>query len=66
MFKSPNALTFTRICWVASWPVEEWNQVSVAHPPGLIVVMSVFLDKPITLFAHVVWDDTMQEGDGIF
>lgn len=51
---------------LAAETVEEWNQVSVAHPPGLIVVMSVFLDKPITLFSHVVWDDTMREGDGIF
>lgn len=52
---------------LAAETVEEWNQVSVAwHPPELIVVMSVFLDKPVTLFAQVVWDDTMREGDGIF
>jgi len=50
---------------LAAKTVEEWNQASVAHPPGLIVVMSMFLGKPITLFAQVVCDNTIQEDDGI-
>ena len=44
--------------------VEEWNQV---HPPELIVVMSMFPDKSITLFGQAVRDkDTVRERDGIF
>ena len=40
---------------------EEWNQVS-EHPPELIVMMSMFLDKHITLFTQSLSETRTQCG----